>query len=164
MQAIGQGLTSTGHRVTSNLLHGSNFILLAPQQIGPRSAEVSQNSWTTITCLNVKAGPKYLQCSKEFAFMIRHLTLLSLLLPANAEPAEHNLLEIQAYSSHSIYDFPVLGTNGSSLFPMRPCHGIQLEEATIDDLQEYLSSEKLTTVQLLHCYLDRIFQTDSYLK
>jgi amidase len=96
--------------------------------------------------------------------MIRHLLLLPLLLAANAQPAEDHLLDVQTYWNPSVYDFPVLGTNGSSLFPMRPCHGIQLEEATIDDLQEYLSAGKLTTLQLLHCYLDRIFQTDSYLK
>lgn len=96
--------------------------------------------------------------------MIRHLILLPLLLQANAQPAEDHLLGIQTYSNPSVYDFPVIRTSGSSLFPMRPCRGIQLEEASIDDLQDFLSSGKLTTVQLLHCYLDRILQTDSYLK
>jgi amidase len=96
--------------------------------------------------------------------MIHHLLLFALLLPVNAGPAEDHLLETQTYWNPSVYDFPLLGTGGSSLFPMRPCHGIQLEEATIDNLQEYLSSGKLTTLQLLHCYLDRISQTDSYLK
>ncbi|KAH1341866.1 hypothetical protein KXV68_007532 [Aspergillus fumigatus] len=95
--------------------------------------------------------------------MIHHLLLFALLLPVNAGPAEDHLLETQTYWNPSVYDFPLLGTGGSSLFPMRPCHGIQLEEATIDNLQEYLSSGKLTTLQLLHCYLDRISQTDSYL-
>lgn len=98
---------------------------------------------------------------------MRHLTLILLMplfLAANAQPVEDHLLGIQTLSNPSVYDFPVLGTNGSSLFPMRPCRGIQLEEASIDDLQEYQSSGKLTSVQLLHCYLERIFQTHSYLK
>lgn len=69
--------------------------------------------------------------------MIRHLMLMPLLLAANAQPVEDHLLEIQTYSSPSVYDVSVLGTSCSSLLPMRPCRGIQLEEASIDDLQEY---------------------------
>lgn len=62
------------------------------------------------------------------------------------------------------YDFPKIGTNGSDLFPMRPCHGFKLEEATIDEIQAALDSRKLTGVQLLECYYERIYQVQPYLK
>ncbi|PKY01002.1 amidase family protein [Aspergillus campestris IBT 28561] len=76
---------------------------------------------------------------------------------------EDSLVADQVLSTPSAYDFPILGSNGSDLFPMRPCRGIQIAEATIDELQTYLLSGGLTSVDLLHCYLGRIFQTDSYL-
>ena len=76
---------------------------------------------------------------------------------------EDPLVVDQILSTPSAYDFPVFGGNGSDLFPMRPCRGIQLAEATIDELQAHLSTGTLTSVDLLHCYLGRIFQTDSYL-
>ncbi|ODM22444.1 putative amidase [Aspergillus cristatus] len=61
------------------------------------------------------------------------------------------------------YDFPILGKNASDLFPMRPCRGLQLEEASIDDIQGLLTSRALSSVDLVSCYLDRIYQTSSYL-
>ena len=76
---------------------------------------------------------------------------------------EDPLVVDQILSTPSAYDFPVLGERGSNLFPMRPCRGIQLAEATIDELQAHLSTGTLTSVDLLHCYLGRIFQTGSYL-
>lgn len=62
------------------------------------------------------------------------------------------------------YDFPRLGAPGASLFPMRHCHGFKLEEASVDEIQAQLSNGSLTTVQLLECYMDRIHQTQPYLK
>jgi len=47
---------------------------------------------------------------------------------------------------------------------MRQCHGLTIEEATIDQLQEYMSSRRLTSAQLAVCYLQRVFQTDEYIK
>ncbi|EAW07047.1 amidase family protein [Aspergillus clavatus NRRL 1] len=95
------------------------------------------------------------------------LFLLPLLLGAASSHSvvatDDHLLDLQTYSHVSKYDIPLLGSNGSSLFPMRPCGGIQLEEASIDDLQRHLSAGRLTSVQLLGCYLDRIFQVDGYL-
>ncbi|KAI9932470.1 hypothetical protein ASPWEDRAFT_22247 [Aspergillus wentii DTO 134E9] len=63
----------------------------------------------------------------------------------------------------SEYDFPFITNSGASLFPMRPCRGVQLEEADIDQIQIYLTHGVLTSVDLLHCYLERIFQTSGYL-
>lgn len=57
--------------------------------------------------------------------------------------------------------FPYLFPNGYSaetpeLFPMPQCHGVTLEEATIDQLQDYMSQGILSSVKLALCYLERI--------
>lgn len=62
------------------------------------------------------------------------------------------------------FDFPNDATaNSTALFPMPTCHGITIEEATIDQLQQYLSQGSLTSQQLALCYLQRIWQTDDYI-
>lgn len=77
------------------------------------------------------------------------------------------LVESQTLDSPSPYDFPSL-QNGASAdsgqFPMPLCHDFTLEEATIDQLQQYLSNGNLTSVQLALCYLKRIYQTDEYIR
>ena len=77
------------------------------------------------------------------------------------------LVESQTLESPYPYDFPVL-QNGSladsGQFPMPLCNGFKLEEATIDQLQQELSSGRLTSVQLVLCYLQRIYQTDEYIR
>ncbi|KAF2792484.1 glutamyl-tRNA amidotransferase subunit A [Melanomma pulvis-pyrius CBS 109.77] len=50
-----------------------------------------------------------------------------------------------------------------ALFPVPNCHGITLEEATIDQLQDYMSRGTLTAVSLLKCYLKRARQVDEYI-
>lgn len=60
------------------------------------------------------------------------------------------------------YDFPNWSQSGDMLFPMEQCQGLTLEEATIDQMQQWMSSGKLTTQQLVTCYLQRIEQTDGY--
>jgi amidase len=54
------------------------------------------------------------------------------------------------------YDFPNMDTAPMALFPMPSCHGITLEEAAIDQLQDAMSHGKLTSVQILNCYLARV--------
>lgn len=65
------------------------------------------------------------------------------------------------------YEFPLL-QNGSladtGQFPMPLCHGFKLEEASIDQLQEELSSGRLTSVQIVMCFMQRIYQTDEYIR
>ena len=61
-------------------------------------------------------------------------------------------------------DFPDQSQSGERLFPMRDCQGLKLEEATIDQLQQWMRAEKLTTQQLVACYLQRIDQTDGYVR
>ncbi|CAM1507580.1 Fc.00g072210.m01.CDS01 [Cosmosporella sp. VM-42] len=51
----------------------------------------------------------------------------------------------------------------ADLFPMPDCFGFKLEEATIDRMQEALRSGRLTSVQLVQCYMVRTFQTEQYI-
>ncbi|KAM5354536.1 hypothetical protein ACJ41O_001183 [Fusarium nematophilum] len=50
-----------------------------------------------------------------------------------------------------------------NLFPMGDCNGFELEEATIDEMQRAMRSGKLTSVQLVTCYLVRTYQTKEYI-
>ena len=78
-----------------------------------------------------------------------------------------NLVSTQNLSSPFPYEFPHLGNISdvdAERFPMPACDGIILEEATIDQLQEAMSTGRLTAVQIALCYLQRIYQTDSYIE
>nr|POE93030.1 putative amidase [Quercus suber] len=62
------------------------------------------------------------------------------------------------------FDFPDENATGTSqLFPVASCHGVDIREATIDQLQQYLSEERLSSVQLIGCYLQRYWQTNDYI-
>lgn len=65
-------------------------------------------------------------------------------------------------------DFPVFplqeNAETEKLFPMASCSGFKLEEATIDQMQEAMKKGKLTSQQLVICYLQRQYQTDDYIK
>lgn len=68
-----------------------------------------------------------------------------------------------ANTNESIY--PLLQNAGTpELFAMPKCGAFKLEEATIDDMQHAMSNGTLTSVQLCLCYLQRTFQTQSYIK
>ncbi|SCU84449.1 LAME_0C09516g1_1 [Lachancea meyersii CBS 8951] len=53
-------------------------------------------------------------------------------------------------------------TQAGELFPMDKCKGYTLEDATIDQLQDYFSSGGLTSEDVVRCYLDRYLQINSY--
>lgn len=74
------------------------------------------------------------------------------------------LVDSQILTDPYLYDFPRLGGDGAAQFPMRTCHGFKLEEATIDQIQAELAIGTFTTVELLDCYMDRVYQTQPYLK
>ena len=78
-----------------------------------------------------------------------------------------HLVESQDLSSPFPYEFPFLG-NVSELdaarFPMPQCTGLTLEEATIDQLQDFMRSGQLSSAQIAMCYLQRIYQVDPYIK
>ncbi|KAK8068555.1 hypothetical protein PG996_007667, partial [Apiospora saccharicola] len=52
--------------------------------------------------------------------------------------------------------------DSAQLFPMPPCGGFQLEEATIDQMQAAMGNGTLTSVQLATCYMMRTYQTQEY--
>lgn len=60
------------------------------------------------------------------------------------------------------YEFPDLSS--VSRFPMESCHGVTLEEATVDQLQKYIAQGILSSVKIVECYLKRKLQVDQYLK
>ena len=103
--------------------------------------------------------------SKLFGRLLTTGLVLANSVSANTEPYDHDgLVAAQIVTDPYEYDFPALGANGASLFPMRLCNGFKLEEASIDAIQEQLEAGSLTSVDLLQCYLERIYQTQSYLK
>lgn len=60
---------------------------------------------------------------------------------------------------------PLMKDAGTTeLFPMADCFGFKLEEATIDDMQKAMEKGKLTSVQLVLCYMLRAQQTHNYIK
>lgn len=76
----------------------------------------------------------------------------------------HNLSELptpQVLLSPLPFEFPSL--ESTQHFPMQSCQGLTIEEATVDQLQEAMASGTLNAVELFQCYLQRIYQTDSYL-
>ncbi|SCW00929.1 LAFE_0D01266g1_1 [Lachancea fermentati] len=60
----------------------------------------------------------------------------------------------------STYVYPQVET--TEFFPMETCNGITLEDATIDQLQDYFSQGKLTSEDVVRCYLDRHMQVNPY--
>ncbi|KAM0269045.1 hypothetical protein ACHAQH_009842 [Verticillium albo-atrum] len=62
--------------------------------------------------------------------------------------------------------FPLLeNADSADLFPMGTCgDGFELEEATIDEMQQAMEAGKLTSHQLVLCYLQRTYQTQDYTK
>lgn len=63
------------------------------------------------------------------------------------------------------FQFPeIQDANSSSLFPMEKCKGVSLEEATIDELQYAMSSGKLSSEELVFCFMRRMQQVDQYVR
>ncbi len=82
------------------------------------------------------------------------------------QSSTHNasyLVSSQTLEAPFPYYFPNV-EDPTALFPMLPCDGFTLEEATIDQLQDAMSNGRLTSSRLLLCYLQRIYQTDDYIK
>lgn len=74
-----------------------------------------------------------------------------------------DIMQSQILETPFPYNFPNM-EDPLNLFPMPPCNGLHLEEATIDQLQDAMNHGQLTSTQLITCYLQRIHQTDSYIK
>lgn len=54
--------------------------------------------------------------------------------------------------------------NTPALFPMPTCGHFNLEEATIDQMQQAMRNGTLTSQQLVLCYMQRTYQTEEYLR
>ncbi|KAF2247228.1 amidase signature enzyme [Trematosphaeria pertusa] len=90
--------------------------------------------------------------------------LLLLALSKTSWAQNESVLAIDPLQTPYPYYFPPIGSADTpGLFPMPACHGITVEEATIDQLQGYMSDGTLTSVQLLKCYIKRIQQVDEYI-
>lgn len=90
----------------------------------------------------------------------------ALAINTNLDASRHHGfgVESQTLGRPLPFDFPDPdAANSAELFPMPKCHGVVIEEASIDELQEYLSHGNLTSQQLAMCYLQRIWQTDDYI-
>jgi amidase len=74
------------------------------------------------------------------------------------------LAESQVLHDPFPYYFPQQNASAAELFAMPKCHGIDIEDASIDDLQAHMASGRLTSVQLVTCYTQRSFQTAEYIK
>ena len=74
-----------------------------------------------------------------------------------------NLALSETLTSPFPYEFPAFA-DAQNLFPMPLCNGVRLEEATIDELQDAMANGQLTSTQITLCYLQRIYQTDEYIK
>jgi amidase len=79
--------------------------------------------------------------------------------PSNATALADN----QVLNDPFPYYFPELGASPADLFAFPPCNGITIEDASIDELQGYLQSGKLTSVDLVTCYVQRSYQTGEYI-
>ena len=105
-----------------------------------------------------------------FLSYVRPSAVLPSVSTHNLKPSVNGSEDIgiaQDLSSPFPYEFPYLGNVSdvdASRFPMLQCNGITIEGATVDQLQDAMSSKKLTSVQLALCYLQRIYQTDPYIK
>ncbi len=84
-----------------------------------------------------------------------------LLILTKSDPTEQTLENPYPYEFPNLKDEAIVGR---TLFPMPLCHGFKLEEATIDQMQERMSNGTLTSEKIALCYLQRVYQTDEYLK
>ena len=74
-----------------------------------------------------------------------------------------NLVSSEDLESPFPYYFPNQ-INTDNLFPMPRCNGVTLEEATVDQLQDAMSKGQLTSTNIAECYVQRIQQTNQYIK
>lgn len=109
-----------------------------------------------------------------FAQLVSRLVLVStFIIGASAVASTLKQLagnESQLAASQELQTpFPYYFPNSSNadtmgLFPMPDCHGLRLEEVTIDKLQAAMIHGRLRALQLVRCYLARIAQTNEYIR
>ena len=95
---------------------------------------------------------------------VQAFTNVSILGPTTTRLYFPNAATAETLTTPFPYYFPNLGQSATDLFPMPDCNGFVLEEATIDQLQDVMGKGQLTSLQIALCYLQRIQQTDEYIK
>ncbi len=95
---------------------------------------------------------------------VQPFTNISVLAPTTTNYCFSNAATAETLATPFPYYFPKLGQSAADLFPMPDCNGFVLEEATIDQLQDAMGRGQLTSLQIALCYLQRIQQTDEYVK
>ena len=85
--------------------------------------------------------------------------LLSLALLASSSGAWEQTIE----DAHP-YEFPSLSAAGAHKFPMADCGSFKLHEASIDEIRAAYAAGTTTIVQVASCYVQRILQTNDYIK
>ena len=93
----------------------------------------------------------------QISLVAVHASLLLLVAAQNDYPP---LADSQIVNDPFPYIFA--DEDATQLFPMPPCKGLPLEEATIDMMQGWMSSGQLPAVDLLTCYIARYDQVDWY--
>jgi amidase len=78
----------------------------------------------------------------------------TLVVCATAAPGDYTYIPSLTYNNIS----------ASAWHAMPLCKGYKIEDATIDELQEFMTIGNLTTVQLVTCYMQRYYQTNQYIK
>lgn len=94
----------------------------------------------------------------------RVASILALAVFGRPCTASNNVTAGQILNDPFPYYFPQENAPASQLFPMPQCNGVQIEQASIDQLQTYMAHGSLTSVQLVVCYMQRSFQTAEYIK
>lgn len=90
-----------------------------------------------------------------------YLALSAIGLAAYIDPRDVFASTIEGQNVNDTeYSFPQI--ESAEIFPMPQCKGITLEEATIDQLQDYMLKGQITAVDLAQCYLARYFQVNSF--
>ena len=78
----------------------------------------------------------------------------TLVVCATAAPGDYTQSPSTTYNNVS----------ASAWHAMPLCKGHKIEDATIDELQEFMTIGNLTTVQLVTCYMQRYYQTNGFIK
>lgn len=92
------------------------------------------------------------------------LLLLSSGVMAAVQYNDSMLASTQVVDQPFPFLYPNFDASPQSRFPMPLCKSVTLEEATIDQLQAAMNQGSLTAVDIVNCYLDRIEQTNGYIK
>ena len=90
-------------------------------------------------------------------------------LPATLTETVANGEELSEFAHSQILKTPFLycfpdSRNPANLLPLRLYNGIPLEEAVVESLQSAVHLGRLTSSQISFCYMQRIYQTDSYVE